>query len=107
MDNAFQPGDPALTMAGVEGADVNTPEDESDHWILRDEQARIDDIVAGKENGRYFLIIGEKGTGKASMLLEGMRKVNGDAIAVIEAHADLEIFRIRLGKALDFEFHEE
>ncbi|KAL1857943.1 hypothetical protein Plec18167_001653 [Paecilomyces lecythidis] len=107
MDNAFQPGDPALTMAGVEGADVNTPEDESDHWILRDEQSRIDDIVAGKEGGRYFLIIGEKGTGKASMLLEGMRKVNGDAIAVIEAHADLEIFRIRLGKALDFEFHED
>jgi hypothetical protein len=26
---------------------------------------------------------------------------------MFEAHADLEIFRIRLGKALDYEFHEE
>lgn len=107
MDKAFQPGDPALTMAGVEGSDVNDPDDQADHWIVRDEQSRIDGIVSGKEGGRYYLMIGEKGTGKASMLLEAMRKVNGDGIAVVEAHADLEIFRIRLGKALDFEFHEE
>ncbi|KAK3086967.1 hypothetical protein LTR53_019954, partial [Teratosphaeriaceae sp. CCFEE 6253] len=26
---------------------------------------------------------------------------------MLEAHADPEIFRIRLGKALDFEFHED
>merc|ERR1711981_582876 len=26
---------------------------------------------------------------------------------MFEAHADLEIFRLRLGKALDFEFHED
>ncbi|KAJ9294446.1 hypothetical protein DTO271G3_7021 [Paecilomyces variotii] len=107
MDKAFQPGDPALTMAGVEGSDVNDPDDQADHWIVRDEQSRIDGIVSGKEGGRYYLMIGEKGTGKASMLLEAMRKVNGNGIAVVEAHADLEIFRIRLGKALDFEFHED
>ena len=26
---------------------------------------------------------------------------------MFDAHADLEIFRVRLGKALDFENHEE
>lgn len=26
---------------------------------------------------------------------------------MFEAHSDLEIFRIRLGKALDYEFHED
>lgn len=28
-------------------------------------------------------------------------------VAMFEAHSDLEIFRIRLGKALDYEFHED
>ena len=41
------------------------------------------------------------------MLLDAMRKIDGDGIAMFEAHADLEIFRIRLGKALDYEFHED
>jgi len=26
---------------------------------------------------------------------------------MFDAHADLEIFRVRLGKALDFEYHED
>ncbi len=42
------------------------------------------------------------------MLVEAMSKSNGgDGIAMVEAHSDLEIFRIRLGKALDYEFHED
>lgn len=28
-------------------------------------------------------------------------------VAMFEAHSDLELFRIRLGKALDYEFHED
>ncbi|KAL2000122.1 hypothetical protein VTN02DRAFT_3537 [Thermoascus thermophilus] len=102
MDRAFQPGDPALDVAGVDN-----PENETEHWILRDEQERIDRIVAGKAAGRYYLIVGEKGTGKTSMLLDAMRKIHGNGVAMVEAHADLEIFRMRLGKALDFEFHED
>lgn len=73
----------------------------------REEQFKIDDIVAGRRVGHYYLIVGEKGTGKTSMLLEAMRKIEGNGCAMFEAHADLEIFRIRLGKALDYEFHEE
>ncbi|KAJ5540022.1 hypothetical protein N7513_008354 [Penicillium frequentans] len=105
MDNAFNPGDPALEMAGVVSGKHEYHHQE--HWIPRDEQPRIDDIVAGKRAGHYYLMIGEKGTGKTSMLLEAMRKINGTGVAMFEAHADLEIFRIRLGKALDYEFHED
>ncbi|OQE20022.1 hypothetical protein PENSTE_c014G02357 [Penicillium steckii] len=105
MDNAFNPGDPALEVAGVVSGKHQYQHEE--HWVVRDEQMRIDDIVAGRRRGHYYLIIGEKGTGKTSMLLESMRKINGDGCALFEAHADLEIFRIRLGKALDYEFHED
>jgi hypothetical protein len=41
------------------------------------------------------------------MLIEAMRKNDGEGVAMFDAHADLEIFRIRLGKALDFEYHED
>jgi len=41
------------------------------------------------------------------MLLHAMQKIAGEGVSMLEAHADLEIFRIRLGKALDYEFHED
>ncbi|RDW86349.1 ATP-binding protein [Aspergillus mulundensis] len=104
MENAFEPGDPALEVAGV---DTKHQYHHEEHWMVRDEQPRIDQIIKGQIPGHYFLLIGEKGTGKTSMLLEAMRKINGDGCAIFDAHGDQEIFRIRLGKALDFEFHED
>ena len=115
MTTAFEPGDPVLELAAV-GKGISrharqTAEDPASaattHWVQRPEQETVDRIVAGKEMGHYHLLIGEKGTGKSSMLLEAMRKIDGEGVAMFEAHADLEIFRIRLGKALDFEFHED
>ncbi|KAL9111843.1 MAG: hypothetical protein Q9227_003693 [Pyrenula ochraceoflavens] len=115
MENAFAPGDPVLELAGA-GIDQKplsagfkhvVTSDSSDHWVPRHEQEKIDKMVSGETNGHYHLIIGEKGTGKSSMLLDAMRKVDGEGISMFEAHADLEIFRIRLGKALDYEFHED
>ncbi|RAH48047.1 ATP-binding protein [Aspergillus brunneoviolaceus CBS 621.78] len=105
MENAFNPGDPALEIAGIEEGKHRFNHEE--HWVVRDEQARIDRIVSGLGVGRYYLLVGEKGTGKTSMILEAMRKINGEGCAMFEAHGDLEIFRIRLGKALDYEFHED
>lgn len=105
MDNAFQPGDPALEVAGVEHGKHQYHHEE--HWVVRDEQEKIDQIISGEVSGHYYLLVGEKGTGKTSMILEAMRKINGDGVAMFEAHGDLEIFRMRLGKALDYEFHEE
>lgn len=105
MENAFEPGDPALEVAGVETETRQYHHDE--HWLVRNEQELIDKIIAGEIPGHYYLLVGEKGTGKTSMLLEAMRKINGDGCSIFDAHGDQEIFRIRLGKALDFEFHEE
>ncbi|PGH19356.1 hypothetical protein AJ80_03996 [Polytolypa hystricis UAMH7299] len=103
MDNAFNPGDPVLEVAGVAPSFKADPV----HWVEREEQKRVDHIVSGNSRGHYYLLIGEKGTGKSSMLLDAMRKIDGNGVSMFEAHADLEIFRIRLGKALDFEFHED
>ena len=110
MHKAFEPGDPMLELAALGRPNSNTVFDEEkdkEHWIRKSEQSKIDNIVNGTSRGHYHLLIGEKGTGKSSMLLEAMQKVEGEGISMFEAHADLEIFRIRLGKALDYEFHED
>lgn len=105
MTNAFEPGDPVLELASL-GKDI-PPGGAGEHWIVRSEQERVDHIVFGHNVGHYHLMIGDKGCGKSSMLIEAMRKIDGEGVAMFEAHADLEIFRIRLGKALDYEYHED
>ncbi|KAF2746641.1 hypothetical protein M011DRAFT_487058 [Sporormia fimetaria CBS 119925] len=115
IENAFNPGDPVLELAAkgkeVPPKDLPREKDGSDNnydrWIPREEQARIDKIVSGHDKGRYHLLIGEKGTGKSSMLIDAMSKIDGEGVAMCEAHADPEIFRIRLGRCLDFEYHED
>lgn len=114
MENAFKPGDPVLDLAATAkqgsatGGQILMDEDnQREHWVLREEQALIDDIVAGKVRGQYHLIIGEKGTGKSSMLIDAMAKIDGEGCAMFDAHANPEIFRIRLGKALDFEYESD
>ncbi|CAN6666137.1 hypothetical protein TRVA0_037S01398 [Trichomonascus vanleenenianus] len=103
MAGAFNEGDPAfeLTMHSRSGKSDN------EGWVVRKHQDLIDDIIAGNIVGRYYLLIGEKGTGKTSMILEAMKKVSGVNCTFLDAHRDPEIFRIRLGKALNFEFHED
>ncbi|OAA77927.1 ATPase domain, prokaryote [Akanthomyces lecanii RCEF 1005] len=107
MVRAFEPGDPVLDLAAV-GKDMPShPEAKDERWVHRSEQSIVDAIVDGRDVGHYFLMIGEKGTGKSSMLLEAMRKIDGDGVSMFEAHADLEVVRLRLGKALNYEFHED
>ncbi|KAK6529190.1 hypothetical protein TWF281_008374 [Arthrobotrys megalospora] len=108
MNNAFEPGDPVLELAAAgRGSTSVVPGGTEKEWIVRPEQDKIDKVVAGETHGHYYLLLGEKGCGKTSMILDAMQKVDGLGIAMMECHADLEIFRIRLGKALDFEFHED
>lgn len=134
---AFEPGDPVLELAAmgrgvpkhitgsaggvlshhhkhpdigsIEGDDENADRDDGrgNYWIERPEQKKVNDIVAGREIGHYHLFIGEKGTGKSSMQLEAMAQIDAEGVAMFDAHADLEIFRIRLGKALNYEFNED
>ncbi|KAK5125417.1 hypothetical protein LTR85_000526 [Meristemomyces frigidus] len=114
IEHAFKPGDPVLDLAAVDKQRKETDHSElvddeghRQHWVLREEQELLDAIVSGKLKGQYHLLVGEKGTGKSSMLIDAMAKIDGEGVAMFEAHADPEIFRIRLGKALDFEFHED
>lgn len=113
IDQAFDEGDPAYQLAVHRRTDKNREQKDSSlenlskYWVERPQQKLIDDIVSGKISGRYFLLIGEKGTGKTSLLLEAMKKVDGFNVAILDAHADPEIFRIRLGKALNYAYSED
>lgn len=108
MENAFKPGDPVLDLAAMgKGLSNSILQENEGDWIRHAEQEKIDAIIDGSDRGHYHLLIGEKGTGKSSMLLHAMQKIDGEGVSMFEAHADLEIFRIRLGKSLDFEFNED
>lgn len=115
MDHAFQKGDPAYTLAIHNKTNRHSDlllgkvsgEDLSEHWVTRPQQKLLDDIVSGKIRGRYFLLVGEKGTGKTTLIMEAMKKIEGSNVAIFDAHADPEIFRIRLGKALNFAYNED
>ncbi|KAI1436272.1 hypothetical protein GGR50DRAFT_686484 [Xylaria sp. CBS 124048] len=115
MEHAFAPGYSSVELAAM-SRHINPASPHSvleavdfvdNDWLPRSEQAIIDSIVDGTIMGQYHLITGEKGTGKTSMLLKAMRRIGGEGTAMLEAHGDPEIFRVRLGKALDFEFHED
>ncbi|OWZ51164.1 hypothetical protein C356_02307 [Cryptococcus neoformans c45] len=97
---AFEPGyDPALELSKLNGPNAS--------HVKRREQPLIDSIVRGEEKGGYYLVIGPKGTGKGTMILDAMRKINADGVSFCEAHPDLEVFRLRFGKALDFDYYED
>ena len=109
IEIAFRPGDPVLELAERDGQlpDAVTEAYDHKHWIHRQEQDKIDAIINGTDRGHYHLLLGPKGTGKSSMILNAMRKIDGEGVSMFEAHADLEVLRIRLGKALNYEYHED
>ncbi|KAI5279917.1 hypothetical protein KEM52_004240 [Ascosphaera acerosa] len=96
LDNAFEPGDPVLDFVG----EVPSL---GEHWLGLREQDIVNDIIDGSAVGHYYLLLGPKGVGKTSMIIDAMRRNQGERVSMFEAHGDLEIFRIRLGKALDYE----
>lgn len=103
MNKAFEDGDPAEQLI----VNDRTKENFSPHWVCREQQGLLDNIISGKITGRYFLLVGEKGTGKTSLVLEAIRRDGGTNVTMFDAHSDPEIFRIRLGKALNFSFYED
>ncbi|KAF9047399.1 hypothetical protein BJ165DRAFT_1403124 [Panaeolus papilionaceus] len=121
IEEAFQPGyDPALELAKLHTSRKGPPRDDTDDdpnlledgepWtedIRRKEQDYIDDIVHGNEVGHYYMLLGPKGTGKGTMIFDAMAKCNADGVSMCDAHPDLEVFRLRLGKALNYEYNED
>ncbi len=41
------------------------------------------------------------------MIFESMAACQAEGVAMCDAHPDLEVFRLRLGKALNFEYNED
>jgi hypothetical protein len=41
------------------------------------------------------------------MIFEAMKACRAEGVAMCDAHPDLEVFRLRLGKALNYEFNED
>ncbi|KAF8583825.1 hypothetical protein K439DRAFT_1634041 [Ramaria rubella] len=122
MEKAFAGGyDPALELAkragttktivsdvGTDGQEewANLPNDWDTH-LRRKEQDLVDRIVSGKETGRYYVFIGCKGAGKGTMIFDAMDAISAEGVSICNAHPDLEVFRLRLGKALNFEYNED
>ncbi|KAK7472470.1 hypothetical protein VKT23_000584 [Stygiomarasmius scandens] len=116
MELAFEPGyDPALEIATNIYKKRDRDESEVEFeveppWtqhLRRREQDLIDRIVQGEEPGHYYVLLGPKGSGKGTMMFDSMAAIEADGVAVCDAHPDLEVFRLRLGKALNYEFHED
>ncbi|KAJ7072653.1 hypothetical protein C8F01DRAFT_1206138 [Mycena amicta] len=110
IENAFAPGyDPALELVTYQNKPgASTPEDGP--WtqhLRRKEQDRIDAIVHGEEPGHYFVLHGPKGSGKGTMIFEAMTASQADGVAMLDAHPDLEVFRLKLGKAINYEYNED
>jgi hypothetical protein len=130
IEQAFQGGyDPALELAvhgkkSLENRNRTDAIDGIDEHLRRKEQDIVDRIIHGAEVGHYFMILGCKvtafpslslfvnlifvqGTGKTTMILGAMQANQADGVAMCDAHPDLEVFRLRLGKALNYEYHED
>ncbi|KAH9988026.1 hypothetical protein BJV77DRAFT_1061486 [Russula vinacea] len=110
IELAFQGGyDPALELV-VHAKNRNvTDSDDEGHTkrLRRKEQDTLDHIIHGEETGYYYMILGCKGTGKTTMILDAMQANQAEGVAMCDAHPDLEVFRLRLGKALNYEYNED
>ncbi|KAF8653293.1 hypothetical protein AX16_003995 [Volvariella volvacea WC 439] len=112
IEAAFEPGyDPALELAKQQRRKpLSKGEDDDGPWstkLRRVEQDEIDSIVHGQEPGHYYILLGPKGSGKGTMIFEAMSAIHADGVSMCDAHPDLEVFRLRLGKALNYEFNED
>lgn len=135
IEQAFQPGyDPALDLAshgktGESTIPENAERDTDGPWtkhLRRKEQDHLDRIIHGLEIGHYYMLLGPKvdpetltfsevkcslsldqGTGKTTMIFDAMHACQAEGVAICDAHPDLEVFRLRLGKALNYEYNED
>lgn len=80
---------------------------EKGFWAERPNQALLDSIVSGAVKGKYYLLLGEKGTGKASTVVESIQRVNGHDCVIVDCSSDVELMRLRIGTALSFDFFED
>ncbi|KAJ6497700.1 hypothetical protein C8R45DRAFT_983901 [Mycena sanguinolenta] len=122
IENAFSAGyDPALELATYQHTAKSPGREQEDHdpmdaldadgpWtqhLRRKEQGLIDAIVQGGEPGHYFVLLGPKGSGKGTMIFDAMAACEANGVSMLDAHPDLEVFRLKLGKAINYEYNED
>ncbi|GMF75008.1 unnamed protein product [[Candida] boidinii] len=71
ISDSFDEGDPTFQLQKH-----RISVQEKKYWVEREQQKFLDDVVTGKITGRYLLLVGEKGVGKTSSIMESIRKVN-------------------------------
>lgn len=103
MEAAFAPGyDPVLALVenSTEMAyvDISPP---------RPEQDLIDRIIQGKEAGRYFLILGSKGAGKQTMLIQAISRAKAEGVAFFEAHSDCEVVVDKFSESINYNMNRD
>ncbi|PWN52181.1 hypothetical protein IE53DRAFT_312605 [Violaceomyces palustris] len=98
MEDAFEPGyDPVLALA--------KSGDQLAHVAVeppRPEDEMIRSIVSGNEGGRYFLVMGSKGSGKATTIIEAMADHDADGCAFFDAHPDPSIVVDRFSESINY-----
>ncbi|KAI6168683.1 hypothetical protein EDD17DRAFT_1503476 [Pisolithus thermaeus] len=132
VEKAFDGGcDPVLAPADFEketSSERLIENDQSMERLMRKEQDCVDNIIKGNTRSHYYFLIGPKvclshlfrderggdivvtplkGGGKSTLILQAMRAIQGTGVSVLGGHPDLEVFRPRLGKALNYELHED
>lgn len=106
MELAFQKGyDPVTALATSGGTNqgqlayVKVNDRREDELIAR--------ILAGEERGRYFLILGPKGSGKTTAIIQAMAAQMADGVAFFEAHSDPSIVVDRFSEAINYTMNRD
>ncbi|KAI3619795.1 hypothetical protein WG66_002655 [Moniliophthora roreri] len=115
IEIAFAPGyDPTMEVATNYLKESTSASESSEvggaswtQYFRRNEQDLIDRIIRGEEHGYYYILLGPKGSGKERMIFDATDAIQADGVSICEAHPDLEVFRLRLGRALNYEFNED
>lgn len=103
MDDSFDNHESLILLKHRE----NVGDMDKELWAERANQNLIDAIVTGKIKGKYYLLLGEKGTGKTSTVMESINRVDGKDCVVVDCSSDNELMRLRIGNALNYEFSED
>nr|CAG8649416.1 3295_t:CDS:2 [Entrophospora candida] len=77
------------------------------NYLEKDEYKSLFHAISGDTKGIYYLLVGENGTGKSQIVFQAMDKCNQFGIVFCEAHSNPEIFKVRLGRSLNYTYRED
>ncbi|KAE8266733.1 hypothetical protein A4X09_0g5617 [Tilletia walkeri] len=103
MIQAFDPDfDPVIYLAqqGAEVAKVHHTPERTEYEVIRS-------IISGNEAGHYYLILGAKGSGKTSMIIDAMGEIQADGCAYFDAHSDPAITVDRFSESINFAMNRD